>query len=97
MTCIDAGGYGIPPTIAAGSWLAAACDKSGIDIGACRRYDGETEVGGFGICREDDLLDVQEFVSVNQRASAVTVAFDEAAVAGWISEPTENAAGSSAQ
>ncbi len=49
-------------------------------------HGGDTEVGGFGICRENDLLYVEEFVSVKQRASVATVAFDDAAVADYFDD-----------
>ena len=42
---------------------------------------GDTEVGGFGITRTDDLLYVEDVALVKQTCSAVTVAFDDDAVA----------------
>jgi proteasome lid subunit RPN8/RPN11 len=44
-------------------------------------HAGETEVGGFGVSAEHDPLYVQDFVTVMQRTTAVTVAFDDDAVA----------------
>ena len=42
---------------------------------------GPTEVGGFGISAPDDLLLVQDISLVRQKCSAVTVKFDDQAVA----------------
>jgi hypothetical protein len=47
------------------------------------RDRGETEIGGFGIAAPDDLLLVQEFVTVRQIATAISVEFDDAAVADF--------------
>ncbi|MDB5319587.1 MAG: hypothetical protein JWN40_1218 [Phycisphaerales bacterium] len=44
-------------------------------------HAGETEIGGFGVSRADDLLYIEDFVTVRQRVSCVTVEFDDAAVA----------------
>jgi len=44
-------------------------------------HAGETEVGGFGVSAGHDPLYVADFVTVAQRTTAVTVAFDDAAVA----------------
>jgi proteasome lid subunit RPN8/RPN11 len=44
-------------------------------------HAGETEVGGFGISAANDLLYVQDFVTVKQRTSYVTVTFADDAVA----------------
>jgi hypothetical protein len=54
-------------------------------------HAGDTEVGGFGVsrgARGDDLLYLEDLATVRQRTTAVTVAFDDAAVAdsstsGW--------------
>jgi hypothetical protein len=46
-------------------------------------HAGGTEVGGFGICAADDPLYVQDFVTVKQRATCVTVSFDDEAVADY--------------
>lgn len=45
----------------------------------CHR--GDTEIGGFGVACADDLLVVEDFVTVTQRASFVGVSFDDEAVA----------------
>jgi hypothetical protein len=45
----------------------------------CHR--GNTEIGGFGLSRCDDLLLVEDFLTVKQGVSSVTVSFDDAAVA----------------
>ena len=47
----------------------------------CHR--GETEIGGFGITPADDLLLVEEFVTVKQTATCVSVEFDDCAVADF--------------
>ena len=47
---------------------------------------GETEVGGFGICGEEDLLRVTDFVTVKQNVSVVSVEFDDEAVADLFDE-----------
>ena len=47
-------------------------------------HAGDTEVGGFGVSSEDDLLYVEDFQTVKQRVSAVTVEFDDAAVADYV-------------
>jgi hypothetical protein len=44
-------------------------------------HSGETEIGGFGISAEDNLLYVQDFVTVRQQVSWDTVRFDDEAVA----------------
>ena len=43
---------------------------------------GPTEVGGFGVSAPGDLLLVEDVRLVRQQSSAVTVRFDDAAVAG---------------
>jgi hypothetical protein len=45
----------------------------------CHR--GNTEIGGFGLTRADDLLLIEDFLTVQQRVSAITVEFDDVAVA----------------
>jgi proteasome lid subunit RPN8/RPN11 len=50
-------------------------------------HAGDTEVGGFGVSRaDDDLLYLEEFVTVRQRVTPVTVAFDDAAVADYFDD-----------
>ena len=46
-------------------------------------HAGDTEVGGFAITEPADLLLVTDFVTVRQRVSCVTVAFDDDAVADF--------------
>lgn len=47
------------------------------------RDAGDTEIGGFGITSQEELLLVEDFVTVTQAVSSVTVAFDDAAVADF--------------
>jgi proteasome lid subunit RPN8/RPN11 len=48
----------------------------------CHR--GDTEIGGFGVSRsDDDLLVVEDFITVRQKVTAVSVAFDDDAVADY--------------
>ncbi|MBS1983331.1 MAG: hypothetical protein JST16_04090 [Bdellovibrionales bacterium] len=47
---------------------------------------GETEVGGFGISAANDLLSIQDFVLIPQVCSAVTVSFDDDAVAEFFDQ-----------
>jgi proteasome lid subunit RPN8/RPN11 len=49
-------------------------------------HAGETEIGGFGITPSWDLLLVEDFVTVRQRTSMVTVAFDDEAVADFFED-----------
>ena len=42
-----------------------------------------TEIGGFGVTSADDLLLVEDFVTVKQEVSIVSVAFDDDAVADF--------------
>ena len=44
---------------------------------------GESEIGGFGIAPADDLLLVEDFVTIKQRTSCVSVAFDDESVADF--------------
>jgi hypothetical protein len=46
-------------------------------------HAAETEIGGFGISAPDDLLYVQEFVTVRQEASFTNVRFADEAVADF--------------
>jgi hypothetical protein len=46
-------------------------------------HAGDTEVGGFGVSSEDDLLYIADFVTVRQHVSAVTVEFEDEAVADY--------------
>jgi len=45
------------------------------------RDKSDNEVGGFGITDPDDLLLVREFVTVKQEVTAISVSFDDSAVA----------------
>ena len=47
------------------------------------RDRSDTEVGGFGVTAPKDPLLVQEFVTVEQRVTSVSVAFDDEAVADF--------------
>jgi hypothetical protein len=47
-------------------------------------HAGQTEIGGFGVSAANDLLYIEDFVTVRQQASPFTVRFDDAAVADWI-------------
>jgi proteasome lid subunit RPN8/RPN11 len=44
---------------------------------------GDTEVGGFGVTAKDNLLLVEDFVTVRQKVSVVSVSFDDDAVADF--------------
>ena len=45
------------------------------------RDHGESEIGGFGITKADDLLFVEDFGTVKQDVSVASIAFDDNAVA----------------
>ena len=47
------------------------------------RDRGETEVGGFGITAPDDLLYVEDFVTVKQETTVASIRFDDEAVADF--------------
>lgn len=47
------------------------------------RDKSDNEVGGFGITEAGDLLCVREFVTVKQEVTAITVKFDDEAVADF--------------
>jgi hypothetical protein len=49
-------------------------------------HAGDTEVGGFGISSEKRPLYIEDFVTVKQTVSAVTVAFDDTAVADYFDD-----------
>jgi hypothetical protein len=53
------------------------------------RDAGATEVGGFGIAPGEDLLFVQELRFVKQTCTAVTVAFDDVAVAEFFEDQVD--------
>jgi hypothetical protein len=46
-------------------------------------HAGDSEVGGFGISSAHNSLYIEEFATLPQRTTAVTVAFDDAAVADY--------------
>jgi hypothetical protein len=46
-------------------------------------HSGCTEIGGFGVSADDDPLYVEDFVTVRQQVTPVTVRIDDAAVADW--------------
>jgi hypothetical protein len=47
-------------------------------------HAGQTEIGGFGVSAGNDLLYIEDFVTVRQQVSPFTVRFDDVAVADWI-------------
>ena len=47
------------------------------------RDRGESEIGGFGITEAEDLLRIEEFVSVKQDATVASISFDDLAVADF--------------
>ena len=49
----------------------------------------DNEVGGFGITEADDLLFVTDFALVKQRVTAVSVSFDDEAVANYFEDQVE--------
>jgi proteasome lid subunit RPN8/RPN11 len=53
------------------------------------RDKGETEIGGFGITAPDDLLYVQEFITVKQKATVASVSFDDPAVADFFEDQVD--------
>ncbi|MBP7052841.1 MAG: hypothetical protein KBE65_17680 [Phycisphaerae bacterium] len=53
------------------------------------RDKSENEVGGFGISAADDLLYVQDFVTVSQEVSPVSVKFDDEAVSRFFDEQVD--------
>jgi hypothetical protein len=49
-------------------------------------HGGDTEIGGFGVSSSANPLYIEQFVTVKQKVSAVTVAFDDAAVADYFDD-----------
>jgi len=49
-------------------------------------HAGDTEVGGFGVSAKDQPLYIEDFVTVKQHTTAVTVAFDDMAVADYFDD-----------
>lgn len=50
---------------------------------------GETEIGGFGISAEDDLLLIEDIKLVRQQCTSVTVAFDDESVADFFDQQVD--------
>ena len=50
---------------------------------------GETEVGGFGVSAEDDLLLVEDVRLIGQQTTIVSVEFDDEAVADFFDEQVD--------
>ena len=55
----------------------------------CMRDAGPVEVGGFAVTSPDDLLLVEEFVTVRQLVTVASVAFDDAAVADFFDQQVD--------
>lgn len=53
------------------------------------RDKSDNEVGGFAITEPDDLLSVIDFITVKQEISAVSVKFDDEAVADFFDEQVD--------
>ena len=53
------------------------------------RDNSESEVGGFGITAEDDLLYVQDFITVKQKVTFASVKFDDEAVANYFEDQVD--------
>lgn len=49
-------------------------------------HAGDTEVGGFGVSAKIQPLYIEDFMTVKQTVSSVTVAFDDAAVADFFDD-----------
>ena len=49
-------------------------------------HAGDTEVGGFGVSSDANSLYIEDFVTVKQSTTAVTVAFDDTAVADYFDD-----------
>ncbi len=47
-------------------------------------HSGDTEIGGFGVTSKNDQLYVEDFVTVRQQTTAVTVSFADEAVADFM-------------
>jgi len=47
------------------------------------RDHGDTEIGGFGIAPQEDLLFIEDFVTVKQRVSEISISFEDEAVADF--------------
>lgn len=53
------------------------------------RDKSENEVGGFGITTDDDLLYIQNFVTVQQKVTFASVRFDDEAVANFFEDQVD--------
>jgi len=53
------------------------------------RDKSENEIGGFGITPADDLLYVQDFITVKQKVTFVSVRFDDEAVANFFEDQVD--------
>ena len=53
------------------------------------RDRGMTEIGGFGITAADDPLYVEDFLTIKQKATSVSVAFDDTAVADFVEDQVD--------
>ena len=51
---------------------------------------GDTEIGGFGITRPDDLLYVEKFITVKQECTSASVEFDDDDVADFTLDMVED-------
>ena len=49
----------------------------------------DNEIGGFGITEADDLLFVTDFVLVKQKVTAISISFDDEAVADYFEDQVE--------
>ena len=49
----------------------------------------DNEIGGFAVTEPDDLLFVKEFITVKQEVTAVSVKFDDAAVADFFDDQVD--------
>ncbi len=50
---------------------------------------GDTEIGGFGVTAPDDLLLIEDFVTVKQSVTCVSVEFDDEAVADFFDDQVD--------
>ncbi|MGA2501079.1 MAG: hypothetical protein ABSH20_25355 [Tepidisphaeraceae bacterium] len=55
----------------------------------CFCHCGDTEIGGFGITSAEDLLLVEDFQTVQQAVTSVSVAFDDTAVADFFEDQVD--------
>lgn len=50
---------------------------------------GQTEIGGFGVTAPEDPLLVEDFITVKQAVTAISVAFDDLAVADYFEQQVD--------